>query len=212
MSYRVLSYHKACLSLVRHGWLVVLLLGRRISSGKAISPLNSRWALETSGGKSIDKAGSINCTSSTYSPPGWKIISPIRFSLRSLAYHLSSLPSRVNHGEWCRNENESSALLKPAPGQSIKASFEYSHGSANRAGERAAAVSIPNQSKEARSCLAERFKGEEPRACYPRNKCKFSVFARAHLIDHGELHVGIPDVFSTAYPISSAQSALNWAR
>lgn len=64
MSYRVWSYHKACLSLVRHGWLVVLLLGRRISSAKAISPLISRCALETSGDSiSIDEAGSGSCYS-----------------------------------------------------------------------------------------------------------------------------------------------------
>lgn len=53
MSYRVWSYHKACLSLVRHGWLVALLLGRRISPAKAISPRISRCALEPSGDISI---------------------------------------------------------------------------------------------------------------------------------------------------------------
>ena len=72
MSYRVWSYHKACLSLVLHGWLVVLLLGRRISSAKAFSPLISRCALETSADISMDEAGSINCTSSTYSTVVWK--------------------------------------------------------------------------------------------------------------------------------------------
>lgn len=108
MSYRVLSYHKACLSLVRHGWLVVLLLGRRISSAKAISPQNSRWAPETAGGISIDKAGSVNCTSSTYSPLVWEIISPIRFSLPSLAYHVS----KPNRAVWT---TESDVGMKMSP-------------------------------------------------------------------------------------------------
>lgn len=39
------------------------------------------------------------------------------------------------------------ALLKPALGQSIKAAFEYSHGSANRMKEKAAAAVMPNPSK-----------------------------------------------------------------
>lgn len=147
MSYRVLSYHKACLSLVRHGWLVVLLLGRRISSAKAISPLISRCALETSGDISMDEAGSINCNSSTYSTPVFKIISPNVFSVRPLTSHLGCRPSSVCHRGWCRNGNESPSLLKPALGQSIKPVFEYSHGSANRMKEKAAAAVMPNLSK-----------------------------------------------------------------
>ncbi len=161
MSYIVLSNHKACLSLVRHGWLVALLLGRRISSAKAISPLTSRCALETSGEISIDEAGSINCTSSTYSTLVWRIISPIVFSVRPPVSHLGSRPSSVCHREWCRNGNESPALLKPALDQSIKAGFEYSHGSANRMTEKAAAAAMPNPSERARRCFAEIFKGEE---------------------------------------------------
>lgn len=148
MSYRVFSYHKACLSLVRHGWLVVLLLGRRISSAKAISPLISDCALETSVVISIDKAGSINGTSSTYSTLVEKrLFHWLYFPLQPLACHLCYRAGCVSHREWCRNGNESSALLKPALGQSITAAFEYSHGSANRVGEKAAAAGMPNPSK-----------------------------------------------------------------
>lgn len=148
MSYRVFAYHKACLSLVRHGWLVVLLLGRRISSAIAISPLISRCAPETSGDISIDEVGSVNCTSSTYSN------SRVEYYFTDCASRAASCISSLQptklcvcHGEWCRNGNESPALLKPAPGQSINAVFEYPQGSANRLKEKAATAVMPNPSK-----------------------------------------------------------------
>ena len=105
MSYRVLSNHKACLSLVRHGWLVPLLLGRRISFARATSPLISPRALETSGEISIDEASSINGTSATCSTPLWKIISAISFFYEQPL--VCSIPASrqdgVSDGERCRN-------------------------------------------------------------------------------------------------------------
>lgn len=139
MSYRVLFSHKACLSLVRHGWLVVL-LGNRTSSAKSYLATISRCALETSGHISIsrsrfhqldfliDASGNGNFTDCVF-------LAVVFFSSRSpdqAAYACAT--------EWCRNGNECAARLTPASGQSIKAVFEYSHGSANRMKEKAAAV------------------------------------------------------------------------
>lgn len=96
----------------------------------------------------MDGAGSVNCASATHSTLLQKIISPIVLSVGPLVSHLGSRPSGVCHGESdVGMEMSPPALLKPAVGQSIKAVFEYSHGSANRMKEKAAAAVMPNPSK-----------------------------------------------------------------
>lgn len=130
---------------------------------KQSSPRISRCALGTSGDTSISR---IRLHRLGLSPTALsksqldarvcgRIISPIPFSGQPPAPHLGSRPRtvcvrvcvRVSEcvcvTERCRNGNECAALcvLTPAQGQSIRAAFEYSHGSANRMKEKAAAAS-----------------------------------------------------------------------
>lgn len=107
---------------------------------KQISPLISRWAPGSSWGISIDQPGSVSCISSAYLPLVEKIIFPFFFPRRSLCCISEAGEGERCECHWCGDGNESPALLKPAPGQSIKALFEYSHGSANRRAEWAVAA------------------------------------------------------------------------
>lgn len=150
MSYRVCSYHKACLSLVLRGWLVVLLLGRRISSANAISPLISRCALDTSGDISISEVWSINSTSSIYSNSRAEHYLADLDRPRSLSRLISAADRAV-----CVCATESDVGMETRPlrrwnrlrANQSRLCLNIPHGSANRMKEKAAAAVMLNSSK-----------------------------------------------------------------
>lgn len=83
----VLSYHKACLSLVLHGWLLVLPIGRRISSAKAPSPLimSRRLIIGISPNISIDEVNSAQQHTSS----AWLILSCLKRNTVKWGLHLA---------------------------------------------------------------------------------------------------------------------------